>query len=100
MKQSRNRRAKKHVGNFCTLLEANATSSSILIYLDNWVSNSKTPNENYTREIMELHTLGEDAYLGVGGEGAVELGSDAVAIGFTDQDVIDTSKALSGCTIK
>ena len=87
-------------GNFRTLLEANATSSSMLIYLDNWVSNSKTPNENYAREIMELHTLGEDAYLGVGGDGAVELGADGVAAGFTDQDVIEASKALSGWTIK
>jgi uncharacterized protein (DUF1800 family) len=87
-------------GNFRTLLEANATSSSMLIYLDNWVSNSKTPNENYAREIMELHTLGEDAYLGVGGDGEVPLGPDGVAVGFTDQDVIEASKALSGWTIK
>ncbi len=87
-------------GNFRTMLEANATSPSMLMYLDNWVSNAETPNENYAREIMELHTLGEDAYLGVGGDGAVELASNGVAVGFTDQDVIEASKALSGWTIE
>jgi uncharacterized protein (DUF1800 family) len=88
-------------GNFRAMLEANATSSSMLLYLDNWLSTATTPNENYAREIMELHTLGEDAYLGVGDTGSVPVNPvTGIAVGFTDQDVIQASRALSGWTIQ
>ena len=87
-------------GNFRAMLEANANSPSMLIYLDNWLSTATTPNENYAREIMELHTLGEDAYLGVGDTGTVPTYNNGVAVGFTDQDVIQASRALSGWTIQ
>jgi uncharacterized protein (DUF1800 family) len=87
-------------GNFRAMLEANATSPSMLLYLDNWLSTATTPNENYGREIMELHTLGEDAYYGVGDTGTVPVDNFGVAVGFTDQDVIQASRALSGWTIQ
>jgi len=87
------------LGNFRTLLEATATSASMLIYLDNYLSASTTPNENYAREIMELHTLGGAAYLGVGDTGAVKTDANGVPVGFTDQDVIQASRALSGWSI-
>ena len=87
-------------GNFRAMLEANATSSSMQIYLDNWLSTATTPNENYAREIMELHTLGENAYRGVGDTGTVPTDNNGVAVGFTDQDVIQASRALSGWTIQ
>ena len=41
-------------GNFRTMLEAVATSVSMLKYLDNADSTSAHPNENYARELMEL----------------------------------------------
>ena len=83
------------------MLEANATSPSMLIYLDNWVSTATTPNENYAREIMELHTLGGGNYLGVDLNSApYTFGSDGVRSGFTDQDIVQASRALSGWTIK
>ena len=88
-------------GNFRAMLEANATSPSMLIYLDNWVSTATTPNENYAREIMELHTLGGGNYLGVDLNSApYTFGSDGVRSGFTDQDIVQASRALSGWTIK
>jgi uncharacterized protein (DUF1800 family) len=88
-------------GNFRTMLEATATSGAMLIYLDNYLSTSTTPNENYAREIMELHTLGGEAYLGVGDTGPVPVSSmTGVPIGFTDQDVLQASRALSGWTIQ
>ncbi|MGE4062785.1 MAG: DUF1800 domain-containing protein [Rhodospirillaceae bacterium] len=88
-------------GNFRTMLEANANAPSMLLYLDNYLSTSTTPNENYAREIMELHTLGEDAYFGVGDTGIVPRDSFFnIPIGFTDQDVIQASRALSGWTIQ
>jgi uncharacterized protein (DUF1800 family) len=86
-------------GNFRTMLEANATSSSMLMYLDNWVSNATTPNENYAREIMELHTLGGAAYDGT--TAAANVPSvNGVAVAFTDQDIIQASRALSGWTVQ
>ena len=72
----------------------------MLLYLDNFVSNALTPDENYAREIMELHTLGEDAYLGTADPKTVEKAANGVAVGFTDQDVIEVSKAFSGWTLE
>lgn len=88
-------------GNFRQLLEATATSSSMLVYLDNWVSTAATPNENYAREIMELHTLGATSYFGKDPTGTgYSLMPGTTANGYTDQDVIQASRALSGWTLK
>jgi uncharacterized protein (DUF1800 family) len=46
------------VAPFPDLLLASATSPAMLIYLDQRNSFAKRLNENYAREIMELHTLG------------------------------------------
>ncbi len=61
------------LGHFRELLEATATSPAMLFYLDNWESvapdqirraagkrPSRGLNENYARELIELHTLGVD----------------------------------------
>lgn len=88
-------------GNFRQMLEATATSSSMLIYLDNWVSTAARPNENYAREIMELHTLSANAYFGKDPTATgYSVGPDGIANGYTDQDVIQASRALSGWTLK
>ena len=86
-------------GNFRNFLEGIATSGSMLIYLDNWVSSASTPNENYAREIMELHTLGAAAYYGKTTPADVAATMSAHA-GFSDQDVVQASRALSGWTLK
>ncbi len=86
-------------GNFRDMLLATAQSSSMLIYLDNWLSTATTPNENYGREIIELHTLGQNAYLGANPT-SVPIDSDGVANGYSDQDVLQASRALSGWTLK
>ena len=86
-------------GNFRTLLEGIATSGSMLIYLDNWVSTATTPNENYAREIMELHTLGAAVYYGKTTPTDVANAMGAHG-GFSDQDVVQASRALSGWTLK
>lgn len=87
-------------GNFRDMLGAVATSTAMQWYLDNARSPAELPNENYARELMELHTLGEDAYLGTIDPSTVEKNADGVAIGFTDQDVIEVSRALSGWTVE
>lgn len=46
------------LGSFEDLLTASARSPAMLNFLDNDVSSRQRPNENYAREIMELHTLG------------------------------------------
>src|SRR5439155_2649840 len=62
------------LGRFRDLLGATARHPAMLFYLDNWensAAGSKMPNgreaglnENYAREVMELHTLGVDGGYG------------------------------------
>ena len=90
------------MGNFEDLLVATATSPAMLSYLDNYLSvgphsesvsgfaqfrrgqNTKKAasglNENYARELMELHTLGVDG-------------------GYTQQDVTEVAKVFTGWTL-
>ncbi|HUS43089.1 MAG TPA: DUF1800 domain-containing protein [Ilumatobacteraceae bacterium] len=46
------------MGKFSDLLLASARSVSMQLYLDNYRSTGRRPNQNYAREIMELHTMG------------------------------------------
>jgi uncharacterized protein (DUF1800 family) len=87
-------------GNFLDLLTAVATSASMLRYLDNASSTAAHPNENYAREILELHTLGRPAYIGVGKSGAKTGKPGDIAARFSDQDIIQASRALSGWTLE
>lgn len=48
------------LGNFRDLLQISATSPAMILYLDNQRNHKAEPNENYARELMELHTLGVD----------------------------------------
>jgi len=50
--------ARLGVAPFADLLNASATSPAMLRYLDQERSYARRINENYAREIMELHTLG------------------------------------------
>jgi uncharacterized protein (DUF1800 family) len=81
------------MGRFRDLLGATAHHPAMLFYLDNWLSTgpefhakAKGPaakanglNENYARELMELHTLGVDG-------------------GYTQQDVTELARMLTGWT--
>jgi uncharacterized protein (DUF1800 family) len=81
------------LGNFHDLLAATAQSPAMLFYLDNWLSVAPNAavrpggkgerrglNENYARELMELHTLGVDG-------------------GYTQQDVHEVARCFTGWTI-
>ncbi len=48
------------LGNFYDLLYASAHSPAMLLYLDNQENHAGNPNENYARELLELHTVGVD----------------------------------------
>lgn len=68
------------LGTFSNLLAASARSPAMLFFLNNNVSTRISPNENYARELMELHTMG--AYGG-----------------YTQTDVIEVARCLTGWTI-
>lgn len=83
-------------GNFRTLLEGVATSPAMLYYLDNYTSSSAGPNENFCRELFELHTLGSDAYLGILQQNAVPTDGDGKPVGYVDADVFEATRAFTG----
>jgi uncharacterized protein (DUF1800 family) len=82
------------LGKFPDLVRATARHPAMLFYLDNWLSakpdfvvpqgpnrgRKAGLNENYARELMELHTLGVDG-------------------GYTQQDIIEVARAFTGWSI-
>jgi uncharacterized protein (DUF1800 family) len=82
------------LGRFRDLVRATARHPAMLFYLDNWLSTRADftmpigphrgrkagLNENYARELLELHTLGVDG-------------------GYTQQDVTEVARAFTGWTI-
>ena len=53
---------RKHaMGRFRDMLAASATHPAMMLYLNNAESTKDNPNENYGRELLELHTVGVDA---------------------------------------
>ncbi|MDQ3206302.1 MAG: DUF1800 domain-containing protein [Pseudomonadota bacterium] len=89
-------------GNFRAMLEAVASSPSMLFYLDN-VSNTRAgPNENWGRELLELHTLGAAHYLGFRDPSQVppDPVDPAYPGGYTDIDVYETARAFTGWSMK
>ncbi len=69
------------LGKFRDLLGASVHSPAMLVYLDNIRNEKNAPNENYARELMELHTLGIHA-------------------GYTQRDVQELARALTGWTVR
>ena len=84
------------LGNFRQMLEAVATHPSMLYYLNQNNSSDAGPNENFTRELFELHTLGAENYLGVRDPNTVEKDANGIAIGYVDNDVYEAARALTG----
>ena len=78
------------LGRFRDLVVATAQHPAMLFYLDNWLSTRddlvvpgrgrRGLNENYARELMELHTLGVDG-------------------GYSQQDVVEVARCFTGWTI-
>jgi len=53
------------LGNFYDFLHATARHPAMLEYLDNYENSKAGFNENYARELFELHTLGAENYRGL-----------------------------------
>jgi len=68
------------MGNFGDMVRASMRSPAMLIYLDQVWSTKWGINENYARELLELHTVGWDG-------------------GYTQQDVREFARVLTGWTI-
>jgi len=72
---------RKHaLGSFDDLLVAATQHPAMQMYLDNASSSKVHPNENHGRELMELHTLG-------------------VGSGYTESDVKNSARILTGLTV-
>ena len=72
---------RKHaLGKFPDMLKASARSSAMLWYLDNYANLVNAPQENYSRELLELHTLGVDGP-------------------YTELDVKEVARCFTGWTI-
>ena len=73
------------LGRFRDLIAASALSPAMLWYLDGRTNRrataSERPNENYARELLELHTLGADG-------------------GYTQADVMEAARCLTGWTVR
>ena len=73
------------LGRFGDLLRASALSPAMLWYLDGRVNRrsdeDEVPNENYARELLELHTLGVDG-------------------GYSQRDVMEVARCLTGWTVR
>ncbi|TMM58490.1 DUF1800 domain-containing protein [Maribacter algarum] len=65
------------IGNFRTFVSEIGLTSAMLYYLDGVYNNGNNPNENYARELYELFSLGDGN-------------------GYTEEDIIETAKALTG----
>jgi uncharacterized protein (DUF1800 family) len=112
------------LGKFEDLLVATAKSPAMLMYLDNWQSigpdsqaarnggrfaqfaqnpqvkqalKDRGLNENYARELMELHTLGVQCE--VSADRPVAMLDKACGQGYTQQDVTQVARVLTGWTI-
>jgi uncharacterized protein (DUF1800 family) len=89
-------------GNFRTFLEAVAQSASMQFYLSNAKSKASPANENYARELFELHTLGSDHYYNdlYNRWREVPGATEGHPIGYIDQDVYEAARAFTGWTIE
>ncbi|MEN1726974.1 MAG: DUF1800 domain-containing protein [Pseudomonadota bacterium] len=66
---------------FENLLMGSAKSPAMLFYLDNFSSTAEGPNENYAREMFELHSLGVNG-------------------GYTEDDIKETARVFTGWSIR
>jgi uncharacterized protein (DUF1800 family) len=88
---------RKHaLGNFRTMLGAVATHPAMLYYLDNASNSRAGPNENYARELFELHTMGAENYLGVKRQSEVPGFDKHAPVGYVDDDVYEACRCFTG----
>ncbi|PUE33089.1 hypothetical protein B9Z35_06095 [Limnohabitans sp. Jir61] len=90
------------LGNFQELLTKVAKSTPMLVYLNNRSSKTGAPNENFARELFELHTLGRTNYLNdlYSRWREVPGALQGKPSGYIDQDVYEAARAFTGWTVE
>ena len=84
-------------GNFRNMLENVIKHAAMMYYLDNRRNSSPNPNENYARELLELHTLGAvENYYGFIPAAEVPSNSDGEPAGYVEEDVLEMARLLTG----
>lgn len=92
------------LGNFRAMLQATFESPAMLYFLDNYINRAPSFNENYAREIMELHTLGAINYLGANLQQhevpQIPPGQpgEGWPVGYVDADVYELARSFTGWT--
>jgi uncharacterized protein (DUF1800 family) len=76
------------LGNFRELSKKICYDNAMLVHLDGRLNDVGRPNENFAREFFELYTIGKGD----------QVGPDDYTT-FTEQDVIESSKVLSGYNV-
>ncbi|MEY4065974.1 MAG: hypothetical protein RIR26_2182, partial [Pseudomonadota bacterium] len=84
------------LGNFRQLLGQLCRNPALLFYLDNAQNQSGNPNENFARELFELHTLGAENYLGTLDRERVGKDINGHVLGYVDGDVYEAARAFTG----
>ncbi|MEM7355409.1 MAG: DUF1800 domain-containing protein [Acidobacteriota bacterium] len=84
------------LGSFRAMLEAVTRSTAMLYYLDNYTSSNAGPNENFSRELFELHTLGAENYLGILQQAQVPTDPLGRPVGYVDADVFEATRCFTG----
>lgn len=101
------------MGNFRQMLELSSQHIAMQYYLDNYINQKTGPNENYAREVMELHTLGAENYVPLASPAVIDKsaipmpwgdgGADimvSIADQYVDEDVYSAMRMLTGWKIK
>ena len=95
------------LGNFRQMLELSSKHIAMGHYLDNYINQVAGPNENYAREIIELHTLGAENYVSLGDPNSIsqtELdfpwGTALISDKYVDDDVYAAMRMLTGWKMK
>lgn len=102
-----NRIMRQHCfGNFRTFLEDVAQSAAMMYYLDNRsnrAGDGEGGNENYARELLELHTFGAENYLrfvdNPANVGTITYNGKTYVKGYTENDIFEIANCLSGWTV-
>ncbi len=90
------------LGNFRQFIEAVSTSTAMLYYLSNRSSRAGAANENFGRELFELHTLGRQVYLNDRYDRwrSVPGALQGQPVGYIDEDVYESARSFTGWTVE
>jgi uncharacterized protein (DUF1800 family) len=83
-------------GNFRVLLEGVVKHPCMLFYLDNASNQRAGPNENFARELFELHTMGAEHYLGIKRQREVRGFANGNPVGYVDDDIYEATRCFTG----